>query len=177
MIFALDRDFRIVYCNEAWDRFAEHNGGGELVRPALCGRSVLDVTPDLLKPLYRSAYLAVLATGRPWQFHYECSSSAVYRLFRMTVRRLPAEDSLVVANSLLEERPHGPEPSPMPADPALYGGPGGPVAMCSLCRRTRRLDSQGWDWVPAFIDRPPAALAYSMCDDCLHKLRPHHQHV
>ena len=46
VIFVLDRRFQIVYCNEAWDRFAESNGGVPLKRPNPCGLCVLDVFPS-----------------------------------------------------------------------------------------------------------------------------------
>jgi hypothetical protein len=105
--FALDRHLRIVYCNKAWDHFAEANSAMGLKRPAAYGCSVLDVVPESLKDLYRSAYLNVFAYKRQWVFHYECSSAAVFRLFRMVVRHWPhSNDFIVIANSLLEERPH-----------------------------------------------------------------------
>src|SRR5687767_4127846 len=83
IVFALDRELKIVYCNEAWDRFAESNGGAALKRPTPHGMCVLDVIPEPLKNLYRSAYLNVFATSRQWVYDYECSSATVHRLLRM----------------------------------------------------------------------------------------------
>src|SRR4051794_2604313 len=73
-IFVLDRRFQIVYCNEAWDRFAESNEAMQLKRPAPYGRCVLDGVPKFLSTLYRSAYLNAFERGQAWQFNYECSS-------------------------------------------------------------------------------------------------------
>lgn len=174
VIFVLDRRLQIVYCNEAWDRFAEANGGARLKRPNLYGICVLDAVPEFLKDLYRSAYSSVFTDLPLWEFYYECSTARIYRLFRMTVGRMPADDFIVVTNSLIEECPHGPERRVMPPDPARYGGFGDPVAMCFLCRRTRRRDGWGWDWVPAFVESPPRVLAASICDDCARKLGSHH---
>jgi hypothetical protein len=173
IVFVLDRRFQIVYCNEAWDRFAESNGAVQLKRPAPYGVCVLDGVPGFLKNLYRSAYLNAFEYGQAWQFPYECSSDAIYRLFRMTVQRMSDADFLVVTNSLLEERTRGREWQPIPPNPDLYGGFGVPIAMCSLCRRTRRLDARGWDWVPDYVASPPTAVSYAICDDCTGKIRSH----
>jgi hypothetical protein len=169
--FALDHRLRIVYCNEAWDRFAESNGGAAMKRRTPYGSNVLDVVPEFLKPLYRSAFLNVFATRRNWEFHYECSSATDYRLFRMSVTLSAKNDDLiVVVNSLVELRPHGQDrPVGLP-DPDLYVGRGGGIAMCFICRRTRRRDAGGWDWVPSYIESPPAPLVYTFCDACLRKL-------
>lgn len=169
--FALDRELRIVYCNEAWDRFAAANGGMTLKRPTPYGVNILDVVPEFLKSLYRSAYLNVFVTRRPWEFYYECSSATDYRLFRMSATPLPENDDLIVVeNSLMELLPHGQERPVRPPDPRVYGGTDAGVAMCCLCRRTRRRDGRGWDWVPSFVESPPMALKYSFCDDCARRV-------
>ena len=77
----------------------------------------------------------------------------------------------------MEDRTHGRKWRLMPPDPDIYGGFGTPVAMCSLCRRTRRLDARGWNWVPAYVESPPTAVAYAICDDCVGKLGWHTQQV
>src|SRR5690349_1671320 len=133
--YALDRQLRIVYCNDAWDRFAESNGGTAVKRPTPYGRNVLDVVPEFLKPLYRSAYLNVFATGRTWEFHYECSSATEYRFFRMSASASPPNDDLVVVvNFLMELRPHGQDRPVRLPDSNIYGGHGERVTMCCLCR-------------------------------------------
>ena len=170
IVFALDRELKIVYCNQAWDRFAESNGGAALKRPTPHGMCVLDVIPEPLKALYRSAYLNVFATSRQWVYDYECSSATVHRLFRMTALHRPKDELILVTNFLLEERPHGNEWLIMQPNPAVYEGPGDSIAICSLCRRARWWDCRGWDWVPAYVERPPARLAYGVCETCRHKL-------
>ena len=166
IVYALNSGLRIVYCNAAWDQFAELNGGTSLIRPAPYGLCVLDACPDPLKSLYRSAFLNVFKTKRQWVHEYECSSARVYRLFRMTALRRPTDDFVVVSNFLLRERPHGGERPVMPPDPAAYEGHGGVVAMCCLCRRTRRKSGRGWDWVPAYVQTPPVHLANRLCEAC-----------
>src|SRR5215469_12449153 len=87
IVFVLDRDLRIVYCNEGWDAFARDNGGTAWERPSPYGHLLLDVIPDRLRNLYRTAYRQVFFSGVPWVHHYECSSADFYRSFRMTVTR------------------------------------------------------------------------------------------
>src|SRR4051794_39575555 len=141
IVFALNREFRIIYCNEAWDRFAQSNGGTALMRPIPYGKCVLDEIPEPLKSRYRAAYLNVFATRRQWVHHYECSSSTVYRLFQMTALQRPEDDVILVANFLLEQRAHGDERLVMPPDPAAYEGSDHSVAMCSVRRNSRRRHS------------------------------------
>jgi len=109
IVFALDCELKLFYCNQAWDRFAESNGGAAVKRPTTYGMCVLDAIPEPLKTLYRSAYLNVFATSRQWVHEYECSSATLYRLFRMTALRRPKDDFILVSNFLLDERPHGDE--------------------------------------------------------------------
>jgi hypothetical protein len=166
IVFALNRELRIVYCNEAWDRFAQSNGGTALMRPIPYGLCVLDVIPEPLKSRYRVAYLNVFATRRQWVHEYECSSSTVYRLFKMTALQRPEDDLILVANFLLEQRPHGAERPVMAPDPAAYEGSDHSVAMCSVCRKSRPRGGRRWHWVPAYVERPPARVVYGLCESC-----------
>jgi len=172
IVFALNRELRIIYCNAAWDRFAQLNGGGFLQRPRPYGLCVLDVVPECLRDLYDAAYQGVFTTGRQWILEYECSSEVVYRLFRMTVIKRPEDDFILSVNFLLEERPHGPERQIENPDSMAYAAPGNAVVMCCACRRTRRNDGRGWDWVPAYVKTAPARVAQRVCEGC-QKTRPY----
>src|SRR3954466_3672761 len=101
------------------------------MRPIPYKMCVLDVIPEPLKSRYRAAYLNVFATRRQWVHECECSSSTVYRLFQMTALQRPEDNFILVANFLLEQRPHGDERPVMPPDPAAYEGSDNSVAMCS----------------------------------------------
>ena len=169
VVFALNRELKILYCNEAWDRFAQSNDGTALMRPIPYGICVLDVIPEPLKSRYRAAYLNVFATKRQWVHEYECSSSTVYRLFQMTALHRPEDDFILVVHFLLEQRPHGDERPVMPPDPAAYEGSANSVAMCSVCRKSRRHRRRTWHWVPAYVDHPPARVVYGVCESCHRK--------
>ena len=171
IVFALDRELRIIYCNAAWDRFAQLNGGRLLQRPQPYGLCILDVLPEYLRDLYDPAYRGVFTTGRQWVLQYECSSDVVYRLFRMTVMKRPQDDFILSVNFLVEERPHGQERQIANPDSMAYGAPA--VVMCCFCRRTRRIDGLGWDWVPAYVQNPPTRVVQGICKDCEGKLVPY----
>jgi hypothetical protein len=148
IIFCLDSELRLTYCNLAWDRFALLNGGNHLARPALVGKCVLDsiVGPD--RDYYATAYKHVLAANEPWEHDYECSSKHMYRKFRLRVVPMQKGPGLLVISSLQLERSHT-SPSQPPLED-LYRTREGLLIMCSSCRRTRR-NTPGqsiWDWVP-----------------------------
>ena len=169
IVFALNRELRIIYCNRAWDRFAQLNGGALLQRPRPYGLSVLDVVPDCLRNLYGDAYRRVFATGRRWVLEYECSSDVVYRSFRMTVLKKDEDDFILSVNFLVEERPHGDERHIASHDSLAYDASGNAVVMCCVCRRTKRIDGRGWDWVPAYVKDRPTRLVHEICKACQQK--------
>jgi PAS domain-containing protein len=168
IIYMLDSEMRIVYCNKAWDQFASVNRGSRFNRRAVLGMHILDVVAGPLKDFYENGFAQAKETGQPWEHDYECSSPASFRLFHMRV--LPLTDSyLLVENSLRFERPHGPERPAMPVDSALYVSKGGMLTMCAHCRRTRRIGTTSapvWDWVPAYLVEPPGPVSHGLCRNC-----------
>jgi len=168
IIYVLNSDLRIIYCNKAWDQFASLNGGAGLNRRAILGKPILDVVAGPLKVFYANAFAQAKEKGQPWEHDYECSSPASYRLFHMRV--LPVTDSyLLVENSLRFERPHGSERPVMPPNAALYVTGDGMLAMCGHCRRTRRIcmaSDPVWDWVPAYLVEPPGPVSHGLCRNC-----------
>lgn len=179
IIYLLQPDLRIIYCNKAWDRFAENNNGGPgLIRSAILGTRILDVIPEPLKSYYANAFAQVKKEGRPWEDDYECSSPELYRLFRM--RMLPLADSYVfVENSLRIERPHDLESHAMPGNAGLYLNEHGILTMCSHCRRTRRIgmaEGPVWDWVPSFLVDPPGRVSHGLCPNCRAYFYPEVRH-
>ena len=168
IIYMLDSDLRIIYCNKAWDQFASLNVGTRLNRRAILGMRVLDVVAEPLKAFYENAFTQTEEKSQPWEHDYECSSPDSFRLFHMRV--LPLGDSyLLVENSLRFERPHGSERPVMPADSALYVSKDGMLTMCSHCRRTRRTSTTSvlvWDWVPSYLVEPPGRVSHGLCRNC-----------
>jgi hypothetical protein len=173
VIFILDRDLRIVYCNEAWDRFSAENGGIGLARQYQRGRSIMEVVPAPLRRLYETGYREALS-GRKWDICYECSSKELFRNFQMVVHPDPKGNGLIVVNSIRVELSHDVLdrrvcfPSEM-----HYVDDSGVITMCCHCRRTCRPGGiKVWDWVPAYVAEPPKMTSHGMCDVCMRLLYP-----
>lgn len=168
IIYVLQKDSRIIYCNPAWDKFALENEGDTLVRANVLGWRVKDVLPQPLVKFYQDAFKQVLATGSSWGHDYECSAPGLYRLFRMQILRL-AGAHLLVMNSLRVEGPHLADVLGSEED-ATYIDEHGILTLCCNCRRARRVDSaetEVWNWVPRFIAKPPDKVSHGLCKICL----------
>jgi hypothetical protein len=168
VIYALNGDFRLTYCNAAWDRFAAGNGGtDDLLRDRQIGRSVLDVTPPPLRLFYAALFAGALESTAGINHIYECSSAEIQRKFHMHLHRIDEPGPgplLLVTNSLILETPHQ---SPA-ADPhESLRQPGGLITMCAHCRRTLVPDSKGlWVWIPDLVRRMPREISHGLCDVC-----------
>ena len=148
VIYALDKDLRITYCNEAWD---------------------MEVVPRPLQPFFEKGYRRALQKRENWEHTYECSSSTIYRTYRMAAYPDPESSGLVVVNSLITERPltseHG---SAKAASDSVYVDSYGLITVCCHCRRTHRAGSIGaWDWVPAYVENPPPMVSHGICEVCM----------
>jgi len=163
VIYALDRDCRIVHCNQAWDRFALENNGNRATREYQQGRCVFDAVPVSLKAYYRDLYDYVRATGQEQTHVMECSSPLLRRRFHMSIRPF-GEAGLLIVNSLTEEGPHREEGHEAGND---YIDQNGLVTTCSHCRRTRHpRQTDRWDWVPGFLCDDPR-ISHGLCPICL----------
>jgi hypothetical protein len=171
VVYVLDDDLRLAYCNKAWDEFAEHNGGAHLQRIEQVGHRVLDAISEPLKAFYRSVFERSLADSTPWEHSYECSSPECYREFHMQVLPLQAPPRLVIVNSLVVEKAH--ERVKRAPLTAVYRTAGGIIGMCMHCRRTRRSEEPDiWDWVPEFLAKPPDNVSHGLCPTCFRYYYP-----
>jgi PAS domain-containing protein len=166
VIYILDRSFRIVYCNPAWNVFAQQNGGQHLLRSDVQWKSSFDGASDLMKEFYRSGYEKALEENKPWEHDYECSSPEQERAFRMRVIPLKGAH-LFVENVLRWERPHDREVQP--GFDSEYLRQAGFIVMCANCRRTERLTKDGkatWEWIPSYVEKPPSLVSHGLCRTC-----------
>lgn len=179
-VFGLWPDLRLAYFNPGWVRFGAENGAPPaLISPDCLGTSVLDVTAPPLKAYYGDLYRTGLAMTRdilrPLQHSYECSSAGVFRRFSMTLYPLGEAHGLLVVNALTVEEPHDPALRP-PHEPDLsaYADRDGLVRQCAHCRRIRWPGSgeDRWDWVPAWVERPPQGTSHTLCTFCLDYFHP-----
>ncbi len=147
--YIVDSQFRIMYCNPAWNRFAVCNGGSSLAVDLVLGSDLFDAIPDVLKPAYSDAFSQVQSTGLVWEQSYECSSPAVFRTYRMRIHLLRPRDWFVVTNTLVIERPHTETAA---ADANRYVDPNGFVTVCAHCRCSKRVDDPSrWDFIPEYL--------------------------
>lgn len=174
VIFCLDSDLRITYCNPAWDRFALENGGEALCSPAPIGRSVLDFISGPDRDYFATHYRRVLRGTEPWEHDYECSSPDTFRKFRLRALPMRTRAGLMVINSLCVEHPLDLVGHP-PLE-AVYRMDNGMIVMCSGCRRTRRVEPASvWDWVPGLVERMPLDISHGICERCKELYYPDHK--
>jgi hypothetical protein len=167
VIFGLDVDLVITYCNAAWDAFALANGARELCRPAPIGHCILEFIGGAEREYYAEKYKQVLIGSEPWEHSYECSSKSVFRQFQLRVVPMKKVPGLFAINSLRVERLHDRVPCPPLEEQYRHAGTG-LITMCGSCRRTRRLapGPPVWDWVPDFIDPFPTSTTHGICPPC-----------
>lgn len=164
--FVVDEQFRLIYCNPAWDLFAMQNDAPHVRGEHLLGASVLDCTSGDLLDHYRALYNEALADGLPKGHDFLCSSPDVERLMRMQIYRLRNTAALLVTCSTRSEQPRG-FPSAEPVY-AKYRNRHGLIVMCSSCRRARRAADgpETWDWVTDFVRHLPARVSHGLCNLC-----------
>jgi len=164
VIFALDAGLRLIYVNPAWYRFAAENGvaADELTRKYF-GQSIQLVIPGALRDFYAAVYRHVLKKRECVQHTYECSSADRYRLMHMRLLPLRGGAGILCVNSVVSEGPHTRDSSSSNDQAYLEDGL---VNMCSSCRRTRRAQTEIWDWVPDYVDDPPFMVSYGLCPIC-----------
>lgn len=162
--FSLTESLEIAYCNSAWDRFAQVNGGGqEIFGARVLSRNFLDFVPVELKDFYAGLFAKARSLGRPVGHEYECSSAVVFRVFRMDIYPLHAGRGFAVVNSLKIERAH--TLAALEPNDATYKTNTGLIRMCANCRRTNRPgDPHAWDWVPEHLGR--GDVTHGVCPLC-----------
>ncbi len=163
IIVALDRDADIVWVNDAWLRFARENRGESILERFGPGASYLSAIEPKLRGFFQTAFENVLMTGEPFELDYECSSADTFRLFHMLVVPIGRAGLLIVHSRLVERPQHRwaePENDP------VYRQPNGIIVQCANCRRVRRADRTGWDWVPAYVDEVPNRTSHGICSFC-----------
>jgi hypothetical protein len=163
----LDSQFRLMYCNPAWNRFAKSNGALQFTSKALVGCNLLDALPDSLKAFYLDAFRQALSAGPVWEHSYECSSPTSSRKFRMRIHLLKPQDWFVVTNTLIVERSPG---GTAAAGPHKYVDANGLVTICAHCSCSRRVQSRDqWDFVTEYLcpKRESAVrVSHGLCPVC-----------
>jgi hypothetical protein len=109
--------------------------------------------------------------GEPLAVEAECSSPSERRLLRTQHIPVRRGDERVVGVMLVHATVRdgvlagaGPVLAP---EEAIYRRVDGLVLMCCCCHRVHRVGSVGgWDFVPAFLHRPPSVVSHGCCEPC-----------
>ena len=165
--YIVDKHFRFVHCNPAWDRFAAENGGRGLEREKMIGADLFASIPAPLVDAYKQAFESLDVTRPVWVKAYECSSPEVFRRFQMRIHLLDGRSSrFLVTNPLLVERPH--ERWSSASDTYVTRDF---ITMCSHCRCSRRKGTpEHWDFVPEYLRLTGAdklRVTHGLCPICL----------
>lgn len=155
----VDGGLRIVWVNRAWEQFAAENGGTSRWG---VGAGYVDAITAPLRSWYARALTDALSSTTPWHHDYDCPSPGLARRFRLTAYPLrPAGgEGLLLVHTPIVEGPHDSAGAPI----APYRDAHGLVHVCMHCRRTRRLDGTGWDWVPEALVVPE--VSHGICGPC-----------
>jgi hypothetical protein len=171
--YVLDSQWRFVYCNPAWDSFAQSNGAPQLTAKALLGSDLFDAIPEVLRAAYRDAFRKVLSTREVWERSYECSSPKLFRTFRMRIHLIQEKNWFLVTNALVVERSHT---NPAEADADRYVNGDGFITMCAHCRCSKRENAPNcWDFVPQHLQLKRGSaiqVSHGLCPVCLDYFYP-----
>jgi hypothetical protein len=160
---AIDPAGVILWHNRAWTDFALANGGADVPARFGPGASYVGAIPDVLRGFFERAFAESLASGRPFEHDYECSSDQLFRTFHL--RAMPVrERGLMLEHALRVEKAHeGPGEE---HHATRYVASDGLVHQCAHCRRVRRAGKETWDWVPAWTRSPPRHASHGLCKAC-----------
>lgn len=161
-------DLSIAYLSPGWLAFSAANGGEPAVSQGWdLGANLLTGIGGPLRQFYEEHLAECVATSRPWQHSYECSSPDTYRWFEMTAYPLESAAGLLIVHALHLEKPQ----SSMGDSPcftiAHYQDDNGIIHQCSYCRCVQRTsEPEAWDWVRALVEEPHSAVSHGICPAC-----------
>jgi hypothetical protein len=168
----LDLEGRILAVNDAWDRFARENGGeARCLGARLVGSAYASHVEGAAPRAQVEEALSRALGGKSFAVESECSSADRLRVLRtqhVPVRR--ADDAVVgvlLVHATVHDAPMGEVRPLLPPDDASYRRDDGLVLMCSCCRRVQgRQAPERWDFVPAYLERPPHPVSHGFCEAC-----------
>ncbi len=179
-VIVIDDEYRIIYFNPAYSRFAEENGGQpKIAQDWGLGKSIMSAINPELQPFYTALFLSVIASAStprpsPATHCYECSSPSLYRQFALAVYPLHGGKGLLLVHSLVVEKPHEPaERAAHAPDLPNYLDNHGFIRQCSHCRRVQtRSNFTEWHWVPQWVGHSPGNVSHGLCPICLEYYYP-----
>lgn len=165
VICIVDHDLRLRAFNDAWVAFAENNGGGSITRQYPLGSVITDAGEEPIKSYIRKKYRHAIALKKPFEMSYECSSSALMRLFRLSAYPLVGQRGLVISHHLVKECPHE---ETVQEFHQQFVNREGLIIQCQNCRKIRDPQNKNsWLWVPSLLEKNSINFSHSICDRCM----------
>ena len=158
-------DGMIVWVNAAWRSFGAANGANPAaIAP---GQNYFGVIQGELGPILSSSAASCAASGEVLEVDYDCSSPTDRRDFRMRMLPVPDAGVLISHSTRVDVVAREGEEASAAPDPEAYRTRDGIVVMCSNCRRVRRRDNSGWDWMPSKLVDEMGLISHGLCSLCL----------
>jgi hypothetical protein len=161
-----------LFCNEAWDAFAERNGGAPgCLGAAVVGRPWQDFVSGEPVRSVLARVLDAAMRGAPRTVPGQCNSPTLGREMASTYQAIRTQEGEVLAVAVVHaivrevpiellHHPHDPEHT-------LYFDRGGLLHMCCSCRRVQQVaDHARWDFVPGYVAAMPASASHTYCRTC-----------
>jgi hypothetical protein len=175
----LDREGVILFVNDAWERFARDNGGGQGVSaPALTGTRWLDHVageePRRLHRILLERALRRIGPG-PGGAVVQLNESNTPTLARLVATHLEplvgaggVLTGVAVVHRVVRELPIEEVYPVVEGNDATWRCEDGAVEQCSCCRRNRRPgEPEEWDLAPGMVAEPPEGTRFVYCSLCL----------
>jgi len=175
IIYQLDRDGRILSVNEAWDDFAQENGGEAVLADRVLGRPLGQYISDpVTRALYEHLVDRARRSGQDVRFRLRCDSPGRRRL--LEVRIAPAPDDGVEFRTRVVDSSE--RDVPVLLDPAAPRG-GDFIGMCSWCQRLevdgRWLEVEDVVRELRLFERPEVPqVSHGICPDCHSRMSDYH---
>ena len=166
LFYRLDRTDRIVEVGGEWDRFAEENGGSDVVANRIIGTPLFKhVAGEASRNYIWTAVDMVRKLITPRRFAYRCDSPSQKRFMEMVIKP-DASGGVLMEHYTVRVEPLRPKAR------FVAGREGAPalIIRCSMCNRTRH---QGI-WLEPDVAVAEKALepdgthqvAYGVCTQC-----------
>lgn len=164
----LNRDLTMVLLNPAYYTFARDNGGSAIPVRFGLGTNILDAIEGTLHRFFNDLFRRAMDGSAAEHFDYECSSSDVFRVFRMIMYPVADGRALLVDHSLTVSTNHNRVEAAF--DTQAYTDQNGIAHVCGHCRRVRHLILNRWDWCPDVLQY--GNVTHGLCSFCLDYYHP-----
>jgi hypothetical protein len=166
VVYLVDGEDRIVFVNDAWDRFALANAGESITSSHVLQSLLWDyMTDSTTRELYRQV-MKRTRKGGAVRFSFRCDSPSCRRLLAMQVSRGEGGTLEFRTRTLREEDR---QLAPLPAAKAARSGEW--VRVCSWCKRL--FVGESWEELEAAIERLrlfecafAPSMTHGICEQC-----------